>query len=114
NEPTVLDEKNKQDLSSFVGKFYEVLGEKVYLLADDEWQKLSITKGSLSVGDRQMIESHVTHTYKFLAQIPWTKPLKRVPEIAHSHHEKLDGTGYPQKLKAEQIPFESHMMAVTD
>ena len=53
--------------------------------------KLSIRKGSLTEDERREIESHVTHTYRFLSQIPWTRTLKRVPDIAYGHHEKLTG-----------------------
>jgi HD-GYP domain-containing protein (c-di-GMP phosphodiesterase class II) len=56
----------------------------------------------------------VTHTYKFLTKIPWTHELRRVPEIAWAHHEKLDGTGYPNGLTAEFIPVQSKMMAIAD
>src|SRR6185369_8044639 len=44
----------------------------------------------------------------------WTENLSSVPDIAHAHHEKLDGTGYPRKLKADQIPVQSRMMAISD
>jgi len=37
-----------------------------------------------------------------------------VPEIAWAHHEKLDGSGYPNRLTADQIPLQSKMMAIAD
>ena len=49
-----------------------------------------------------------------MSQIPWTKELKRIPEIAKAHHEKLDGTGYPYHMKSEEIPFQSKMMTISD
>ena len=75
---------------------------------------LLATMGSLSPDERLEIESHVTHTFRFLTQIPWTRSLKRVPEIAHGHHEKLDGRGYQQSLAARVIPVQSKMMAIAD
>ena len=75
---------------------------------------LSIRKGSLSEKERREIESHVTHTFTFLSEIPWTGEFRRVPEIAYAHHEKLDGTGYPRRLKAAEIPLQSRMMAISD
>src|SRR5205814_42582 len=60
------------------------------------------------------IESHVTHTYRFLSEIPWTGEYRRVPEIAYAHHEKLDGTGYPRRLSAAEIPIQSKMMTIAD
>ena len=62
-------------------------------------------RGSLSADERLEIESHVTHTFRFLSQIPWTRRLRRVPEIAYAHHERLNGQGYPRKMPAETIPI---------
>jgi len=73
-----------------------------------------VPKGSLNDNDRREIESHVTHTYKFLTTIPWTPDLRQVPDIAYAHHEKLDGTGYPNQLKSTEIPLQSKMMTIAD
>ena len=56
----------------------------------------------------------MTHTFRFLSEIPWTGEFRRVPEIAYAHHEKLDGTGYPRRLKAADIPIQSRMMTISD
>ncbi len=114
NEPKVKAGEALEDLSRFLEKEYEVFGQKFPLLRSEEWKHLSISKGSLTPEDRKLIESHVTHTYRFLRQIPWSKRLSRVPDIAHAHHEKLDGTGYPRGVKQLDIPFESQMMAIAD
>src|SRR5262250_2962805 len=47
-------------------------------------------------------------------QLPRTKEIKSIPAIAAAHHEKLNGTGYPCNLTAEQIPLQSKMMAIAD
>jgi len=49
-----------------------------------------------------------------LSQIPWTKDIRNIPSIARAHHEKLNGAGYPRKLTAAEIPFQSKMMTVSD
>jgi HD-GYP domain-containing protein (c-di-GMP phosphodiesterase class II) len=49
-----------------------------------------------------------------LSQIPWTKELRNIPLIAKAHHEKLDGTGYPYRMKSEEIPFQAKMMTISD
>src|SRR5207237_10309983 len=64
--------------------------------------------------ERREIESHVTHTYRFLPQIPWTRTLKRVPDIAYGHHEKLTGKGYPRSLKESEIALPTRMMTISD
>ena len=55
--------------------------------------------------ERQEIESHVIHSYEFLKNILWTKELENIPDIAHAHHEKLDGSGYPLEIDGERIPY---------
>jgi len=114
NEPKILAEELKEDLSKYVDQSYEVQGEKVPLLTNTEWHSLSIKKGSLSPQDRKDVESHVAHTFRFLSKIPWTKPLSRVADIAHAHHEKLDGSGYPRGISEKDIPYESQIMTVAD
>jgi HD-GYP domain-containing protein (c-di-GMP phosphodiesterase class II) len=83
-------------------------------LTAEEVAVLSIRKGSLSLKERHKIESHVSETYKFLQKIPWTGEFRRIPEIAHAHHEKLDGSGYPRHLTAPEIPMQSRMMTIAD
>ena len=89
-------------------------GNRQPFLTPNEVAALSIRKGSLSEKERREIESHVTHTFRFLSEIPWTGEFRRVPEIAYAHHEKLDGTGYPRRLKAAEIPIQSRMMTISD
>jgi len=115
NEPTVLPEEAGGALRRLLTRSYrDRRGVVTPLLHDTEFQLLSIRKGSLSFEERTQIESHVSHTYRFLSSIPWTADLARIPEIAHAHHEKLDGTGYPRSLRAERIPLPSRIMTVCD
>jgi HD-GYP domain-containing protein (c-di-GMP phosphodiesterase class II) len=116
NRPTVLPEGTFDKLhdiakGSYTGPFS---GEKRSFLAQNEVIKLSIRKGSLTEDERREIESHVTHTYRFLTQIPWTRTLKRVPDIAYGHHEKLTGKGYPRSLKESEIALPTRMMTISD
>jgi HD-GYP domain-containing protein (c-di-GMP phosphodiesterase class II) len=73
-----------------------------------------MAKGSLTLSERKEIESHVVHTHNFLQMIPWTDELSGIPEIAGRHHEKLDGTGYPDGLVASEIPLQSRIMTICD
>ncbi len=84
------------------------------LLTPSEIEQLLIPRGSLTIAERLIVESHVSHTYDFLRKIPWTKHLQDVPKIARSHHEKLDGSGYPQGLTAGEIPVRSQIMTIAD
>jgi HD-GYP domain-containing protein (c-di-GMP phosphodiesterase class II) len=84
------------------------------LLTPAEIEQLLIPRGTLTATERAIVESHVSHTYDFLCQIPWTKHLQDVPKIAGSHHEKLDGSGYPQGVTAAEIPIQSQIMTIAD
>jgi 3',5'-cyclic-nucleotide phosphodiesterase len=84
------------------------------LLTGDEYSSLLIGQGSLTRDERIEIESHVKHTLAFLRQIPWTSNLQRLPEIAHGHHEKLDGSGYPNGAAGAAIPLETRMLTIAD
>jgi HD-GYP domain-containing protein (c-di-GMP phosphodiesterase class II) len=115
NEPTVLEEDVVRALADLPNRtFTDMEGVRQPYLTRNELGALSVRKGSLTDEERRDIEKHVTHTYQFLSQIPWTSEYKRVPEIAYAHHEKLDGTGYPRKLKAGDIPIQSRMMTISD
>ncbi|HEX8441930.1 GAF and HD-GYP domain-containing protein [Archangium sp.] len=115
NRPTVLAQGNFERLHELRGlRFLDAFDQEKPLLLEREVQSLSIAKGTLSLEERREIESHVEHTYRFLSQIPWTRTLRRVPEIAYAHHEKLDGTGYPRAIPDNTIPVQSRMMSIAD
>jgi HD-GYP domain-containing protein (c-di-GMP phosphodiesterase class II) len=87
--------------------------ERPYL-SSEEVRFLSIPRGSLDADERRQIESHVLHSFNFLAQIPWTEEFRGIPEIARAHHEKLNGKGYPFGLNSNQIPIQAKMMTICD
>jgi HD-GYP domain-containing protein (c-di-GMP phosphodiesterase class II) len=89
-------------------------GQVRRLLEDHELQFLMIRQGNLDDAERREIESHVTHTYRFLEQIPWTRELRAIPQIAYGHHEKLNGRGYPNALHSAAIPVQTRMMTIAD
>ena len=115
NRPTVLAEGSFQRLNEIAARTFEdSRGQQHPFLTSREVTLLSIRKGSLSEEERDEIESHVTHTYNFLSQIPWTRALKNVPDIAYGHHEKLTGRGYPRSLNEREIPVQTRMMTISD
>lgn len=115
NEPACQYDKNTGHLHE-VNEYYftDQDEQEIQLLTDFEFSVLSFSRGSLNPEERREIESHVSHTFEFLSLIPWTEQFEGIPDIAHAHHEKLDGTGYPQGLMADQIPVQSRVMAIAD
>ena len=115
NEPTVLPQEVALELNLLEDLTYQHWqGERRTLIEPGDLDLLRIAKGSLSESERDEIQNHVTYTYRFLSQIPWTTELAGVPAIAWAHHERLNGKGYPRQLLAPDIPVQSKLMAVTD
>ncbi len=114
NRPALLPQGGFERLHDITNMKYDFFGTPRSYLTAEEAITLSIPKGSLTTQERQEIESHVTHTYRFLSTIPWTKSLKNIPTIAYGHHEKLDGSGYPRQIPGETIPVQTRMMTICD
>ncbi len=115
NEPTVLAERNFQALQEVGAQFFtDYEGSERPLLDEHELKFLMIERGNLDDRERREIESHVTHTFRFLERIPWTRELRGIPNIAYGHHEKLNGRGYPRGIHGEEIPVQTRMMTIAD
>ncbi len=113
NQPQVIEaDFDIGKLMSWITKASRELEQVI--VTPEEMIKLSLPRGTLTREERHEIESHVTHTYHFLKQIAWTEDLSHVPDIAHAHHEKTDGSGYPKGLTGDFIPVQSKLMAITD
>ena len=79
-----------------------------------ELYNLSIARGTLTAEERRKINDHIVVTIDMLEQLPFPRSLRRVPEIAGGHHEKMDGTGYPRGLTRDEISLPARMMAIAD
>lgn len=95
-------------------KWQDHLGMEQPMLTDTEVSYLCIERGTLSFDERQKINSHMKVTVQMLESLPFPKNLKRVPEYAGGHHEKMDGTGFPRGLRREQMSWPARMMAIAD
>jgi HD-GYP domain-containing protein (c-di-GMP phosphodiesterase class II) len=88
--------------------------KKVSLFEPDELEALSVQRGTLTMEERRIIMDHVKETQRNLNQLNFPSKYRRIPEIAGAHHEKLNGTGYPDGLDAEQISLEARILAIAD
>ncbi|MFZ6734316.1 HD domain-containing phosphohydrolase [Undibacterium sp. Ji42W] len=79
-----------------------------------EVYNLSVARGTLSEEERYKINEHMIQTIMMLEKLPFPRHLAKVPEIAGGHHEKMDGTGYPKRLNAEEMSVPARMMAIAD
>lgn len=115
NEPNLLDESTSDQLVELSKLTYrDADGRPRRLLTDSELKCLSIRRGSLTPEELQEVRSHAEKTFEFLSRIPWGAAFEDLPLIASSHHEKLDGSGYPHKLENGEIPLQARIMAVAD
>jgi len=74
-------------------------------------ESILLKPGPLTPEERKEIEKHPVYAYEWLNPIEYLRPALAIP---YSHHEKWDGSGYPQGLKGEQIPLEARIFAVVD
>jgi HD-GYP domain-containing protein (c-di-GMP phosphodiesterase class II) len=86
--------------------------EEISFLTDDETNNLNIEKGTLTSEEREIINHHIVATIKMLESLPYPKHLRRVPEFAGGHHEKMDGTGYPRGLTRDEMSVQARVMGI--
>ena len=79
-----------------------------------ELYNLSIGRGTLTREERYIINHHIVQTIRMLEHLPFPPHLHNVAEIAGGHHEKMDGSGYPKRLRREQMSLPARMMAIAD
>ncbi|NVK24198.1 MAG: GAF domain-containing protein [Gammaproteobacteria bacterium] len=91
-----------------------IAGHQQDLLTSNEVANLSIAKGTLLPEEREIINHHMVVTIDMLESLPFPKHLRKVPEYAGGHHEKMDGTGYPKGLKRDEMSVPARMMAIAD
>jgi HD-GYP domain-containing protein (c-di-GMP phosphodiesterase class II) len=114
NQATAQMAPDVERLRTIAGLEYGSYDGPRPFLTEEEIVALTVLRGNLTQVERQEIERHVTYTFEFLSKIPWTRALKDVPAIAWSHHEKLDGSGYPRGLSRDQIPLQARIMTICD
>lgn len=110
-----MDDKDLEKLKSISQTVLtDVDGQEHQYLTADEFENLSVRRGNLTPKERKEIEEHVVLTYKILASIPWLPEYRRVPEIAGTHHERIDGSGYPSGIRGDEIPVGGQILAMID
>jgi HD-GYP domain-containing protein (c-di-GMP phosphodiesterase class II) len=94
--------------------FRDAEGNTVPFLSENEVYNLNIVRGTLTQEERNIINNHITVTIHMLESLPYPKDLKRVPEYAGGHHERMDGKGYPRGLTREQMSIPARIMGIAD
>ena len=110
----LADEKIERIHKVATRRWRDFDGKDQPFLSENEIYNLSIRKGTLTTEERKVISDHVVVTIEMLGQLPFPKNLRRVPEYAGGHHERMDGKGYPKGLKRDDMSIPARMMAIAD
>jgi HD-GYP domain-containing protein (c-di-GMP phosphodiesterase class II) len=113
-ESMSTDDQNR--VRKMATKYYwkSPYGVNIPLLSYDEVKNLTIKKGTLNPDEREVINHHATMTLSMLSQMHFPEELKRIPDIASCHHERMNGEGYPRQLKKDQMSIQSRLMGLAD
>jgi hypothetical protein len=115
NKPGFVKPQEAERIDAIAAKtFIDSDGEKHHCLLPSEAAVLKIEKGNLTEEERRNMNSHVESSFKILSQIPFSKRLRHVPQFAACHHERIDGTGYPNRLRGDEIPLQGRILALVD
>jgi HD-GYP domain-containing protein (c-di-GMP phosphodiesterase class II) len=105
---------DKERIFAIAQGSWQLSGEVLPILSKNEVDNLIIERGTLTNDERQIINHHIVATIAMLNKIKFPKHLKRVPEYAGGHHEKMNGKGYPNGLTREQMSVQARAMAIAD
>lgn len=109
---TPEDQKRVHDIAAI--KMIDAHASAMPLLSENEVYNLNISRGTLTAEEREVINNHIVVTINMLESLPYPKDLKRVPEYAGGHHERMDGKGYPKGLTREQMSVPARVMGIAD
>ncbi len=111
------DVVTREDAAFVVGlgtRSVRVGGTCLPLLTENEIACLLIPRGNLTPEERREIERHPAESHRILRHIPFPENMSRLLDIISQHHERLDGSGYPNGLKADDILLQSRIIAIVD
>ncbi|HPU29838.1 MAG TPA: HD domain-containing phosphohydrolase [Syntrophorhabdaceae bacterium] len=109
-----LDDSAIERLNAISKKRLILDETEIPLITEDELYNLSIKRGTINKEERMIIQNHATLTYRILSKLPFPKKLHRVSQFAATHHECLNGSGYPFGLKENELPLQSRIIALAD
>ena len=110
NNAPFIDNEKMDRINELCNK--KVLG--VNLLTDEEKEDLHIVKGTLTAAERAHIQEHVVKTVNILKDVKFGKKYHDSLTIAGQHHELLDGTGYPKRLKGDELNTQTRILTIMD
>ncbi len=95
-------------------RYREADGTMKNKLTEEEIHELQIRKGTLTAEERQVMQEHVSVTEAMLSKLQFPTDFRHVTSWAATHHEFLDGTGYPNHLTAEDLMWQARLITILD
>ena len=114
NKAGFLTDDTLERVRLLAEKEYDDGGDIIRWFTPGESEALLVRKGTLTDAERQTIESHVHMTRKMLGEVTFPKNYQKVPEISGAHHEYINGTGYPDNLKGDEVTAEMRLLTILD
>jgi HD-GYP domain-containing protein (c-di-GMP phosphodiesterase class II) len=115
NEPSVVHEESNADLAGLAERrFRSPDGRELPYLSPEELNYLQLRKGTLDDRERAIVEHHAETSFRLLSRILWTDDLQHVADYTYDHHEKLDGSGYPRRLRREHLSVQTQIIGLCD
>lgn len=109
-----MSDDNAALIQSLSKEPWVIDGTSYVLLSENEAYNLSVQRGTLTKEERDIINEHAIISVDILNNLPFPKKYKEIPQISGNHHEKINGKGYPQGLKGDEISFEARILAIAD
>ena len=109
-----IDKDRIDDLNRIYKKSEKIFDRQTPYLTEDEFENLSVLRGTITSSERDVINNHAYLTEKILSNLPWPKKLANIPDIAGAHHEKLDGSGYPRHRVKDNLNLQARILAIAD
>ncbi len=115
NTAPFVNEENLQRVLELENRTYvDDNGRVLPWFTADEVADLSIVKGTLTPGERVVMQNHVKFTEQILEKMNFSNEYENVPKWANNHHEYLDGSGYPNKLVAKDLDTQTRLLTIID
>jgi HD-GYP domain-containing protein (c-di-GMP phosphodiesterase class II) len=109
-----MSDEDKARVRQIGARSWVRAGQEQPALTADEMENLCIPRGTLTDGERKIINNHIAVTIEMLESLPFPKHLRNVVEYAGGHHERMDGKGYPKGLVREQMSLPARILAIAD
>ena len=109
-----MSNEMKNRVSLIASQEIKINGIVTSLLTEEEEDNLKISKGTLSENDRKIMNEHVSLSYELLDKLPYPPHLQKVPFYAGCHHEKINGSGYPNGYSEDKLPLQARVIAIAD